>query len=89
MISFLLVRQVFCRTGAALRHIISAGVSASGDRIQTRCRDDGARAQVSRQSNRSKLRDWSARRAILIGTLRWAYHVVLHRNNSYPDLSLT
>jgi hypothetical protein len=37
------------------------------DRIQTRCRDDGARAQVSRQSNRSGLLDWSARRAILIG----------------------
>jgi hypothetical protein len=39
------------------------------DRIQTRCRDDGARAQVSRQSNRSRLRDWSARRATAISRL--------------------
>ena len=30
------------------------------DRIQTRCRDDGAWAQASRQANRSRLRDWSA-----------------------------
>ena len=59
------------------------------DRIDTRRRDDGARAQVSRQSNRSRLRDWSARRAMLIGTLRWAYHVVLQRNNGHPDRYLT
>src|SRR5271168_4204483 len=52
----------------------------------SRCRNDGARAQVSRQSNGSRLRDWSARRAILIGTLRRAYHVVLQRNNGDPDL---
>ena len=39
-------------------------------------------ARFSRQSNRSRgLRDWSARRAILIGTLSRAYHVVLQRNN--------
>jgi hypothetical protein len=37
---------------------------------QTRCRADGARAQVSRQSHTSRLRDWSARLATLIGTLR-------------------
>ena len=35
------------------------------DRIQTRCRDDRARARASRQSNMSRLRDWSACRAIL------------------------
>jgi hypothetical protein len=35
------------------------------DRIQTRCRDDVAWAQVSRQSNRCRPWDWSARRAIL------------------------
>src|ERR1700722_8938898 len=36
--------------------------------------------RFSRQSNRSRgLRDWSARRAILIGTLSRAYHVVLQR----------
>jgi hypothetical protein len=34
-------------------------------------------------------RDWSARRAILIGTLRAAYHVVLQRNNGHPDRNLT
>jgi hypothetical protein len=43
-------------------------VAIEPDRIQTRCRDEGARAQGSRQSNRSRLRDWSARRATLIGT---------------------
>jgi hypothetical protein len=38
---------------------------------------------------RSRLRDRTARRAILIGTLRWAYHVVLQRNTGQPDLYLT
>jgi hypothetical protein len=33
--------------------------------------------------------DWSPRRAILIGTLRAAYHVVLQRNNGHPDRYLT
>jgi hypothetical protein len=59
------------------------------DRIQTRCRDDGARAQVSRQSNGSRLRDWSVPASDLIGTLRAAYHVVLQRNNGHPDRYLT
>jgi hypothetical protein len=36
--------------------------------------------------NPAGLEDWSARRAILIGTLRWAYHVVLQRNTGHPDL---
>jgi hypothetical protein len=66
----------------ALEAIARRNVAAiEPDRIQTRYRDDGARAQVSRQASRSRLRDWSARRAILIGTLRWAYHVVLQHNN--------
>src|SRR5277367_3269436 len=40
--------------------------------------------RFSRQWNRSRgLRDWSARRAILIGTLSRAYHVVLQRNNGH------
>jgi hypothetical protein len=59
------------------------------DRIQTRCRDDGARPRFRDNQNRSRLRDWSARRAILIGTLRWAYHVVLQRNTGQPDRYLT
>ena len=42
-----------------------------------------------RRIDRSRLRDWSARRAILIGTLRWPYHVVLQRNNGHPDFNLT
>jgi hypothetical protein len=33
--------------------------------------------------NPAGLEDWSARRAILIGTLRWAYHVVLQRNTGH------
>jgi hypothetical protein len=46
--------------------------------------------RLSRQSNRSRgLRDWSVRRAILIGTLSRAYHVVLQRNNGEPNLNLT
>jgi hypothetical protein len=55
------------------------------DRIQTRCRDDGALAQASRQANRSRLRDWSVPASDLIGTLRAAYHVVLQHNNGHPD----
>ena len=51
------------------------------DRIQTRCRDDGAWAQVSRQSNRPRLAGLVGLASDLIGTLRAAYHVVLQRNN--------
>jgi len=76
----LLVPEVITRRNVA---------AAEPDRIETRCRDDGARAEGSRQSNRSMLRDWSARRAMLIGTLRWAYRVVLQRNNGHPDRYLT
>ena len=78
--SMLLVPEVITRRNVA---------AAEPDRIETRCRDDGARAEGSRQSNRSMLRDWSARRAMLIGTLRWAYRVVLQRNNGHPDRYLT
>jgi hypothetical protein len=53
------------------------------DPIQTRRRDDGARAQVSRQS--LDCRTGRPGAPILIGTLRQANHVVLQRNNDYPD----
>ena len=60
-----------------------------GPRIQTRCRDDGAWAQVSRQATRSRLRDGSVPASDLIGTLRCAYHPVLQRNNGHLDFYLT
>jgi hypothetical protein len=60
------------------------------DRIQTRCRDDGARAQAFATTEQvSRTAGLSVRRAILIGTLSRAYHVVLQRNNGQPDLNLT
>ena len=60
------------------------------DRIQTRCHDDGARAQVFATIEQV------SRTAGLVGpasdshrTLSRAYHVVLQRNNGHPDLNLT
>jgi hypothetical protein len=58
------------------------------DRIQTRCRDDGARARLrDKQTGLDCGTGQPRRRAILIGTLRWAYHVVVQRNNGDPDLA--
>lgn len=59
---------------------------------QTRCRDDGARAQVSRQSHTSRPRDWSARRVTLIGTLRWritlCYSTITDIHTGNPPYSI-
>jgi hypothetical protein len=59
------------------------------DRIQTRSRDDGARPGFATIKTGLDSGDRSCRRAILIGTLTWAYHVVVQRNNGHPDLHLT
>jgi hypothetical protein len=58
------------------------------DRLQTSCRGGGARARLpDNQTGLDYGTGQPRRRAILIGTRRWAYHVVLQRNTGHPDLT--
>jgi hypothetical protein len=59
------------------------------DRIQTRCRGGGARARLpDNQTGLDCGTGQPRRRAILIGTPRWAYHVVLQRNTGRQTSTL-
>jgi hypothetical protein len=79
--SFILVSEAIGRRNVA---------AVDPDRLQTRCSVGGARARLpDNQTGLDCGTGQPRRRAILIGTPRWAYHVALQHNNGHPARYLT